>query len=171
MVFSPHSTHTLQPLDVAMFSPLSRDHSAELSRHLHCSQGLIAVNKSDFFPLFWIAYTASFTYKNICKAFEATGIVPANADVILNRFTSSPSDGNTDSEVGQHGDGDSWKELHNLLDVAVRDKSSVEVKRISTALHSLQVNNELVHYQNKGLRTTIATKKRHQRKGKPLDLQ
>jgi hypothetical protein len=30
---------------------------------------------------------------------------------------------------------------------------------------------ELVHHQNKGLRTTIATKKWHQRKGKPLDLQ
>jgi hypothetical protein len=28
-----------------------------------------------------------------------------------------------------------------------------------------------VRHQNEGLRTTIATKKRHQRKGKPLDLQ
>jgi hypothetical protein len=63
------------------------------------------------------------------------------------------------------------KELHNLLDVAVKDKSSVETKQMSTALHLLQVNNEFVHHQNKGLRTTIATKKRHQRKGKPLDLQ
>jgi hypothetical protein len=40
-----------------------------------------------------------------------------------------------------------------------------------TALHSLQVNNELVHHQNEGLRTTFATKKRHQRKSKPLVLQ
>jgi hypothetical protein len=47
MVFPPHSIHTLQPLDVVMFSPLSRGYSAKLSRHLHCSQGLIAVNKSD----------------------------------------------------------------------------------------------------------------------------
>jgi hypothetical protein len=60
-----------------MFLPLLRDYLAKLSRHLHCSQGLIAVSRSDFFPLFWAAYTTSFTYKNICKAFEATGIVPA----------------------------------------------------------------------------------------------
>jgi hypothetical protein len=107
MVFPPHSTHTLQPLDVVMFSPLSRDYSAELSRHPYCGQGLIAVNKSDFFPLFWAAYTTSFTYKNICKASKATGIVPANANVIMNRFTLTPSNGNTDSEVREHGDGDS----------------------------------------------------------------
>jgi hypothetical protein len=72
--------------------------------------------------------------------------VPANADVILNRFTLTPSNENTDSEVGEHGDRDSWKELHNLLDVVVKDKSSVEAKQMSTALHSLQVNNELVRY-------------------------
>jgi hypothetical protein len=98
-------------------------------------------------------------------------LTPANADIILNRFTSTPSNENTDSEIGEHGDRDGWKELQNLLDIAVKDKSSVEAKQMSTALHLLQVNNKLVHHQNKGLRATIATKKRHQTKGKPLDLQ
>jgi hypothetical protein len=50
--FPPHSTHTLQPLDVVMFKPLSSAYSTELSRHLHRSQELIPIKKDDFFPLF-----------------------------------------------------------------------------------------------------------------------
>jgi hypothetical protein len=34
-VFPPHSTHTLQPLDVVLFSSLSNNYSQELNRHLH----------------------------------------------------------------------------------------------------------------------------------------
>lgn len=80
MVFPPHSTHSLQPLDVVLFSPLSTAYSTELARHLHQSQGLIAVKKGDFFPLFWAAYNTSFTSKNILKAFEATGVAPPDAN-------------------------------------------------------------------------------------------
>ena len=52
IVFPPHSTHRLQPLDVVMFKPLSSAYSSELTNHLHRSQGLIPVTKGDFFPLF-----------------------------------------------------------------------------------------------------------------------
>jgi hypothetical protein len=48
-VLSPHSTHTLQPLDVVVFSPLSKYHSQELNRYLHQSQELISVKKGDFY--------------------------------------------------------------------------------------------------------------------------
>jgi hypothetical protein len=55
MVLPPHSTHTLQPLDVVMFKPLSQAYLNELTTHLHNTQGLIAVKKGDFFSLFWRA--------------------------------------------------------------------------------------------------------------------
>jgi hypothetical protein len=48
MVFPPHSTHSLQPFDVVMFSLLSKAYSAGLLRHLHRSQGLISVTKGNF---------------------------------------------------------------------------------------------------------------------------
>ena len=35
VVLPPHSTHTLQPLDVCMFKPLSTAYSGELSAFLH----------------------------------------------------------------------------------------------------------------------------------------
>jgi hypothetical protein len=51
-ILPPHSTYTLQPLDVAMFKPLLTAYLAELSKYLHASQGLVPINKGDFFPLF-----------------------------------------------------------------------------------------------------------------------
>jgi hypothetical protein len=36
-ILPPHSTHTLQPLDVVMFKPLSSSYSYELTTHLHRS--------------------------------------------------------------------------------------------------------------------------------------
>jgi hypothetical protein len=51
--FLPHSTHTLQPLDVVLFKLLSTAYLAELSTTLQTSQGVLAIKKGDFFPLFW----------------------------------------------------------------------------------------------------------------------
>jgi hypothetical protein len=51
-VFPPHSTYTLQPLDVVCFKPLSSNYSAKLNNHLFKTQGLLAVQKGVFFPLF-----------------------------------------------------------------------------------------------------------------------
>jgi hypothetical protein len=60
-IFPPHSTHTLQPLDVVMFKPLSTAYSKELTTHLHNGQGLSVIKKSNFFPLFWKAWESVFT--------------------------------------------------------------------------------------------------------------
>jgi hypothetical protein len=73
-VFPPHSTQTLQPLDVVCFKPLSNYYTKELTRHLHRTQGLIPVKKGDFFPLFWRAWVSSFTTGTVLKSFEATDI-------------------------------------------------------------------------------------------------
>jgi hypothetical protein len=90
MVFPPHSTHTLQPLDVVLFKPLSQNYSNELTTYLHRAQGLISIKKGDFFPLFWRAWQASFKQSTILTAFEATGIWPIDPNIILKRFVSTP---------------------------------------------------------------------------------
>jgi hypothetical protein len=56
IILLPHSTHTLQPLDVVLFKPLSQVYSNELTNHLQKAQGLILIKKGDFFPLFWSAW-------------------------------------------------------------------------------------------------------------------
>jgi hypothetical protein len=171
MIFPPHSTHTLQPLDVVMFAPLSRYYSTELSTHLHGGQGLLHLKKGDFISLFWPSYEVSFMRKNILKAFEATGVEPADPTVILKRFTATTSAQDEALQTGEPGDGDIWNELRDLFEAAVSDKSKVEAKRLSASLHSLQVNNELVHFENQRLKDAVTTKQKHKKKSKPLDLQ
>jgi hypothetical protein len=60
-VLPPHSTQTLQPLDVVCFKPLSSQYSNELDSHLQQSQGLSPLEKGDFFNLFWPAWVSTFT--------------------------------------------------------------------------------------------------------------
>jgi hypothetical protein len=99
-IMPPHSTHTLQPLDVVMFKPLSSSYSNELTTHLHKSQGLIPMKKGDFFPLFWKAWHAASRKELVEKSFKATGIWPMERDVILNRFTKPATNEHADDLVG-----------------------------------------------------------------------
>ena len=78
-IFPPHATHTLQPLDVVIFSPLVAAYSTELLEYMSKSLGFTAIAKGDFYRLFYKAWGSSFTEKNIKKAFEATGIAPLDA--------------------------------------------------------------------------------------------
>jgi hypothetical protein len=168
MVFPPHSTHTLQPLDVVMFKPLSSSYSNELTHHLHNAQGLVSIKKGDFFPLFWRAWSSSFQENTILKAFEATGIWPTNPSVILNRFqTTANKDRNQPSRLSPSN----WNQLQRLLRSAAKDGAKDGVKKLSAPLHHLQVQNELLRHENEGLRAALSHKQKHKGKSKALDLQ
>jgi hypothetical protein len=52
IIFPPHATYTLQPLDVVLYGPLSGNYRKVLTTYLHNSLGLLTVKKGDFFPLF-----------------------------------------------------------------------------------------------------------------------
>jgi hypothetical protein len=163
-VFPPHSTHTLQPLDVVCFKPLSTAYSNKLSLHLQKSQGLVPIKKGDFFPLFWEAWGVAFKKETILSSFEATGVWPMNPDRVLKRFKKK-----TTPEPSSLPESD-WVRMERLLRSVVHTPTN-ESKRLSCTLHHLQVQNELLNYENDGLREALITKKKHKKKGKVLDLQ
>jgi hypothetical protein len=76
LVYPPHATHTLQPLDVSCFKLLSQSYSYELIYHNHNTKEWLPVGKADFISLFWPAWVNTFTKELIFGAFEATGIQP-----------------------------------------------------------------------------------------------
>ena len=128
-ILPPHSTHTLQPLDVVIFKPLSTAYSKELTTYLHSSQGLSAIKKSDFFHLFWKAWASTFTQGLILRSFKATGISPLQPSVILQRFakdTPEASDGSTSSSSVYSGK--DWLKIQTLLRKVARDDSSKELR-------------------------------------------
>jgi hypothetical protein len=79
-----HSSHILQPLDVVCFSPLKRKYSQRV-RDL-ARRRVYHINKEGFLPAFKDAFFDVFTEKNCQKAFEASGLVPINAQVVLDRL-------------------------------------------------------------------------------------
>jgi hypothetical protein len=55
------------------------------------------------------------------KSFEATGIILINVEVVLKRFNKQPSGQENNLRITPKGNQSSWKDLHYLLDNAVRD--------------------------------------------------
>jgi hypothetical protein len=79
-----HSSHILQPLDVVCFSPLKLKYSQRV-RDL-ARRRVYHINKEGFLPAFKHAFFDVFTYDNCKKAFEASGLVPINAQVVIDRL-------------------------------------------------------------------------------------
>ena len=171
-ILPPHSTHTLQPLDVVLFKPLSSAYSAELTTYLQKSQGLVPIKKGDFFPLFWKAWISSFQKETILKSFKATGISPPNPEVILKRFKKTSQDNDQGSRESSKSvlSGDNWRELDRLIR-ATKQQSKKDAQKLSRSLHHISAKVQLLSYENAGLQEALATKKKHSKKGKALDLQ
>ncbi|KAI1665809.1 hypothetical protein Ptr902_10254 [Pyrenophora tritici-repentis] len=66
---------------------------------------------------------------------------------------------------------DNWHGLERLFRAAVTNRDTAASKKLSHTLHHFQVRNELVEYENKGLREALVDKKKHKKKGKVLPLQ
>jgi hypothetical protein len=79
-----HSSHLLQPLDVACFAPLKRSYgdgiSALARNHIH------HISKETFLPAFKAAYERTFTEENARAGFRGAGLVPFNPDAVLSKL-------------------------------------------------------------------------------------
>jgi hypothetical protein len=62
-------------------------------------------------------------------------------------------------------------DLRKILNGAVTECAKDEGNRVGAALHSLQTHNELPYFENDGLRETLLTKQRHQKKNNLLGLE
>jgi hypothetical protein len=71
LCYPSHSTHVLQGLDVACFSPLKRFYSVEKEKFER--MGHRKVKKEDFLQLYAKAHICAFTEGNIKAAFAKTG--------------------------------------------------------------------------------------------------
>jgi hypothetical protein len=56
VVFPPHCTHRLQPLDISVFGPLAAAYSKGLNEHIFASQGFSSITKRVFWSIFWPAW-------------------------------------------------------------------------------------------------------------------
>jgi hypothetical protein len=97
-------------------------------------------------------------------------VVPLNADAVLKRFRNTTSDEDETLILEPEGDKSSWRQPSRVFDAAVKDSTEESSRRLGASLHSLQVQNELLHHENKGLRNELTFKKKQKKKSKLLDL-
>ena len=95
-----HSSHLLQPLDVACFAPLKIAYS-KLIQQL-ARNGVFHLDKTDFLANYQQARVAIHNEKTVLSGFRATGLIPFNSDRVLSAITitktSSPELELTDSQ-------------------------------------------------------------------------
>jgi hypothetical protein len=96
----PHTSHLLQPLDVACFSPLKQAYSRlvqDLAR-----QGIFQVDKADFLGMYCQARTTVFTPQTIASGFRATGLIPFNPDRVISALTITKTPSPPSTSHGQN---------------------------------------------------------------------
>ena len=157
MVFPSHSTHTLQPLDVSLFGPLSRAYSSELAQHQQRSQGLLPVVKADFYGFFKTAYASSFTKNNIQSAFKATGIWPMHRLVVTRKFRYTTPPDQTNTMSSSNLSPADWGRVRQLLQGSMKDVEDNVVRRLEGAIHRASTYTKLLELENKGLLASLDT--------------
>ena len=172
-ILPPHSTQTLQPLDVVCFKSLSSHYSNELDDYLQQTQGLSPLEKADFFNLFWPAWVSTFTKDLVEQAFKATGISPVNPDVILDRFRHDTPETTVSAASGSSAySAEDWLKACSTLRAEVRDPRSVGARKLGQTIHHLSTQLELAHGEISSLGQKLRQKKKRQKQPKrQLDLQ
>ena len=115
----PHTTHILQPLDVAVYQPL-KAHFSKITDFIVIvtlgQEKKVTINKTNFAVIFKEAVEAAINTKIIINGFRTTGIYPFNSNAIKKRKTdanntaalpsaprpSSKSDSSTTSSLIEH---------------------------------------------------------------------
>jgi hypothetical protein len=65
IIFFPHSTYRLQPLDIGLFGSLAEYYSQEIDRFIANAQDFVSISKHHFWNFFYKAYIRAFTQQNI----------------------------------------------------------------------------------------------------------
>ncbi|KAF1361607.1 hypothetical protein EJ07DRAFT_74539, partial [Lizonia empirigonia] len=156
------------------FKPLAQNYTNELDACTQRGQGIVSIDKSDFFNLFWPAWVITFTKTLVETAFSATGIHPPNADVVLDKLKlPTPVEPATPPEqtaITAAPGAPNWLKAKSLLREVVGDKGSTQLGPLEQAIHQLHVQFELVQHELDEAKTELATQKKKPKKQKVLPL-
>ena len=83
-VLPPHSSHCLQPLDVAVFSPFKSSLNTEIHKFLHSHPNQV-ITLEQLPGMIAAAYRSAMTVSNIMAGFRKTGIFPLDRSMITTK--------------------------------------------------------------------------------------
>jgi hypothetical protein len=97
LLLPPHSSHLLQPLDVAVFDPLKTQLSNEQRRYI--SAGVARLEKWEWANCYLKAHGKVITDHNIKSGWRASGVHPICPMKVLDKLPSSESDSNGSNDI------------------------------------------------------------------------
>ena len=190
VVLPPHSSHILQPLDVAVFGPLKRALADETDSLSRLDPGRIS--RVEWTSSYIRARERALTTSNILSGFRATGISPLSPITILSTLempeaprTPGPLiDGQSTATclldrsllASSPPDGTELRQANSVLNSIVQESSTLEspVKRyIARATAALEKSNSelaLLRRENSEQKELLETRKKRT-KGKRVALQ
>jgi hypothetical protein len=124
-----HTSHKLQPCDVAVFASLKAAYRDEVERLYR--GGADTVGKEHFTSLYSPARARAFTKRNITSAWAATGLFPFNPDRVLRDIPKPPPEVSVQKEVTVA----SWPQ-DEMLDMSVTPVTPVTTEAVAS-LHSM----------------------------------
>ena len=155
-IYPPHSTYSLQPLDVSLFSLLSQAYSNELEQFMHKYQELSHVTKWDFFRLFWPSWNKAFSSKNINSGWQSVGLHPWDSETVLVCFAEKEEERPSSSKSTQSIlKAEDWRCIEKLLKQAVSNIYNKKVKKLNDTMMHLSIENILLKLYCKGLENTL----------------
>ena len=179
-IFPSHSTHRLQPLDVSLFGPLSQAYSNQLVDFFAATQGLVGISKREFWGNFLPAFKASFTKANIESAWESTGLLPWDPEVIYTqvrpkteapptREDPRPGTGDTSgSSVLSQVDARRLRRLFDQVIPKEERRTNPKARKLEKTMELIQANYEILSHENKDLRKAVFLEKRKRKRQNPL---
>ena len=81
-----HSSHLLQPLDVACFGPLKQAYRKEVEKRM--GLGINHIDKDEFLTIYPSVHMRALSEKNIQSGFQATELVPYDSKQVLASLSS-----------------------------------------------------------------------------------
>jgi uncharacterized protein YlxP (DUF503 family) len=88
LILPPHTSHILQPLDVAIFGPLKKHLTTALS-HLNEAQ-LLRIQKAEWLEAYIHAREVTFSNLNITSAWRGSGLQPFQPQTVIRAATLQP---------------------------------------------------------------------------------
>jgi hypothetical protein len=177
VIYPPHSTHRLQPLDVGCFALLATYYSQNLKAFTSSSEGLTRMSKQQFFKVFWPAWQKAFTEKNVAFSWSKTGLVPWNPEVVLNQLKPTQEDLSASRRHGRQPssspsvDFDSptaRRKIRAIVNQVIEQKTKKLLSKISNELISEKAKNKILMIENKKAIGALRHAKKQKTRGKKL---
>lgn len=166
--FPPHTSHRMQPLDLAFMKPLSNYMTGEINKTLRLQKGKpISIKK--IFPLFGRAFAKAATLETAQNGFKKAGLVPFNPNIYTDKDFQASAEFEDDSDDETLQQEEAINPVVNLTNQSV-EKSNSSNKNLREVRTSINEDDVLGKNEDSSSQAVLpVTSNRPSRTGKKRD--